>query len=195
MDLKLGERQYTTIHLDGLDPLHEKGSFQSAPKWSCSDSTILKITPDEDGCCCRIEAARPVLFGTATVSVTDRDDSSVPPVIFNITVTKDPITNLGVTIDPATDLGQQPAVRSERKNTPLPEGAVQKDPNTGLIRRETDADTGDKGPGRVTDVKIPGGGSADNNPPKNPTDSFAGEKKPAQTDAQGKLPGQPTQPQ
>jgi hypothetical protein len=155
MDLKLGDNQFTTVHLDGLEPLREEGLFQSPPKWVCSDNTIVKITPDEDGCCCRIEAARPVLHGTATVTVTDRDDSAVPAVIFTITITKDKTTNFGVTIDPATEIGQQPPERtfrsappaSEQKQDqpPLPKGAVQKDPDTGVVNKNPDTGTFDGG--------------------------------------------------
>jgi hypothetical protein len=130
MDLKLGDNQYTTIRLDGLCAVQEQGMFQSPPKWVCSDTTVVKITPDEDGRCCRIEAAKPPLHGTATVTVTDRDNSSVPAVIFNITITKDPITSLNICIDPATELGQLPAkavppVPEKHNPPPPPKGAVQ----------------------------------------------------------------------
>jgi hypothetical protein len=145
MELKLGENQYTTIHLEGLDRLREEGSFASPPRWVCSDTTIVKITPSEDGRECRIEAARPVLRGSAIVTVTDRDDSSLSAVIFNITVTNEQITALGATIDPATEIGKQPPERalgsappaSEKRDPqpPLPKGAVQRDPDTGVFNK------------------------------------------------------------
>jgi hypothetical protein len=172
MHLKLGERQFTTIRLDGLERLQAEGSFQQAPKWACADSTIVATRPSEDGLSCRVEAVRP---GTTAVSVTDRDDARVPAVIFPITVTADRITNLGVTIEPAQGAGIERS--PERSHTPLPEGAVQHDPNTQEIRHETDADTGDR-----PDTSDSGVG---------PTDTF---EKPSQEDAQGRKPEQPAPP-
>jgi hypothetical protein len=150
MQIRLGERQFTVIRLEGLERLRAEGLFQQAPKWACNDSSIVAIAPSEDGLSCRVEA---VSFGRTLVNVTDRDDARVPAVIFGITVTSDRIINLGCTVEPVQDVGAEAERPPEPPHTPLPEGAVQHDPNTHAIRRETDADTGDSPVTSMSDIE------------------------------------------
>lgn len=120
MDINLGDNQFTTIHLEGLDAAQQAGMFQSPPKWVSSDNTIVQITPTDDGLSCRIEGATPVQLGSATVTVTDADDSTVPPLVFNVTIGAESITHLGATIDPPTEKGATPTPTPAPTPTPTP---------------------------------------------------------------------------
>lgn len=60
------------------------------------------------------------------MTVTDRDNSAVPAVIFNITITKDPITSLNICIDQATEIGQEPLPPPKGAET----GPVNKNPES-----------------------------------------------------------------
>ena len=103
VDIHLGDNQFTTIHLHGLDALNVEGHFTSPPQWTLQDDTIARMTPTADGLACRVEAASPVKLGTTTLTVTDADDATVPPLLFNITIGAEPITHLGATVDPPTE--------------------------------------------------------------------------------------------
>lgn len=103
MDINLGDNEFTTIHLEGLDAANNAGQFVSPPGWTCADPTTVLITPSADGTTCRVEAASPVKLGTTTVTATDTDDSTVAPLVFNVTIAAEKITHLGATIDPPTE--------------------------------------------------------------------------------------------
>lgn len=103
MDLNLGDNQFTTIHLTGVDAAKQAGRFTKAPSWEVDDPTVVRITPSPDGTACRVEAADPIKLGTAVLTATDVDDPTIPPIEFVITITGEQVTSLGATIDPPTE--------------------------------------------------------------------------------------------
>lgn len=126
MDLNLGDNQFTTIHLQGLDAAQQAGTFRSPPQWTVDDPTVVTITPAPDGASCRVEAAVPAKLGPAVLTVTDVDDPNVPPLTFNITVMGEQPISLGATIDPPTE---RPAPTGG--GTPPPTGGGGTPPPTG----------------------------------------------------------------
>ncbi len=108
MDITLGDNQFTTVHLQGLDAANLAGKFVSPPKWEVDRPDIVTITADADGLTCRVEAAIPPVLGDAVVTATDVDDPNVPPLTFNVSVGGESITHLGATIDPPQDRAATP---------------------------------------------------------------------------------------
>lgn len=100
VDITLGDNQFTTIHLKGLDAAGLAGAFVKPPVWAVDDPTVVTITPAADGTTCRIEATVPAKLGTATVSVSDADDPNVAGLTFPVTVVGEQIVTLGATVDP-----------------------------------------------------------------------------------------------
>lgn len=103
MDIGLGDNQLTTIHLSGLDNANVAGQFKSPPVWTVADPTIAAITPSADGTSCVVASMTPPVLGSTTVTVTDADDTTVAPLVFNVTIGAEQITHLGATIDPPTE--------------------------------------------------------------------------------------------
>ncbi len=103
LDIGLGDNQFTTIHLQGLDAANQAGQFVNPPTWSVDHPEIVLITPSPDGLTCRVEGATPLQLGNAVVTATDADDATIPPLTFNVTIGGEAITHLGATIDPPTE--------------------------------------------------------------------------------------------
>ncbi len=103
VDINLGDNQFTTLHVQGLDAAGSPRAFIAPPAWTVDDATVVLITPATDGLSCRVEGATPTKLGTAIVTVTDSDDSTIPAATFNVTVAAEPITHLNVTADPPTE--------------------------------------------------------------------------------------------
>ena len=102
MDLSLGTKEFTTMHVKGLTKDELPGAFIAPPVWTIDSPAIALITPSADGLNCRIEAATPLQLGTAIVTVSDTDDPSVASITITVTVKGESITHLALDIDPPT---------------------------------------------------------------------------------------------
>ncbi len=100
VQIQLGDNQFTTIHVTGLDPAGLPGVFAHPPAWSVDDPSVVTITPSDDGATCRVEAAAPPKLGNAVVTLTDVDDATVPALTFEVAVAAEAVNHFGVTVDP-----------------------------------------------------------------------------------------------
>ncbi len=103
VDINLGDNQECDITLQGLDAAGLVGQFVKPPVWTCDTPAVVKITPTANGAGCHVEAAIPATLGSAVVTVTDADDTTVAPLVFNVTVAAEAISHLGATISPPVD--------------------------------------------------------------------------------------------
>lgn len=120
MDVKLGTRQYTILHLDGLEAFQESGKFTQKPNWSCHDNTLVSITPEEDGLSCRVDSGNRT--GKTSIVVSDSNDSTTPTLTFQIHVGAQSANHFGVTIEQPKDLD------SEDDDTNLPNSDAPSEP-------------------------------------------------------------------
>lgn len=103
VNINLGDNQFTTIHLQAVDAAGLPSALTTPAAWTCSDSTIVLITPSADGTSCRVEAAIPAKLGTAAVSVTDTSLPNAPPLTFSVIVAAEAASALGATVDAPTE--------------------------------------------------------------------------------------------
>lgn len=96
--------QFRVITLEGLEVFREDARFDTPPKWTAQNCTIVKIEPAEDGTSCKVIGLKK---GKTTLTITDENNATTPPLVFEIEIVPSPVATFGATIEPPTSIEEE----------------------------------------------------------------------------------------